>query len=216
MFEYFRGTCQRWGFGKAIYLKTMTTLERYAGIHLFVIHSRRLDEDPPVDALPPGDKVCVFEPNDLSRFTQNPQLGLSEEFLRGAQDRGDVCVGYLEGGDLVSYGWLGRSDTPMESGLHIRVGQRYIYGYKTHTLPFHRGRRLLGAVLHECDRWLTANGYRYNIGYIRTHNFASITADRRAGNRVVGYGGYFSGFGKTRSFRSPGARRAGFQFVTTP
>ena len=101
----------------------------------------------------------------------------------------------------------------MEAGLNVRVGREYIYGYKTFTLPSHRGRRLQQAIIYECDRWLTAHGYRYNIDYIRTHNFASIRADRRYGNALVGYAGYVRWLGRTWAFRSTGARRAGFRFI---
>ena len=91
------------------------------------------------------------EPGGLLSWSS---LGMSHEFVESAVKRGDLCIGYVEKGCLVSYLWIGVSSTPMEAGLWVRFGNGHSYGYKSFTLPTHRGKRLQQLLVHQSDRWL--------------------------------------------------------------
>ena len=193
-------------------MRVMHRLERYAGFHLFVIQSRALNPDPPDDCVPDGCSVRVLTQSELIQFSRNPELSLDRESIVKALARGDVCVGYVDHGELVAYLWGGRAATPAEAGLWVRFGDGYSYGYKALTVPSHQGRHLQERLIHVKDRWLTAHGSRYNINHIRTDNFPSIVADRRYGNRPVGYAGYVKWFGRVWTFHSPAVKARGFRF----
>ena len=193
-------------------MRVARCLERYAGIHLFVVHTRPLNAEIGEPVVPAGCSVRLMAEDELiESAARNPELGLQAESIVDALARGDICVGYIDQGALVSYTWIGMAAMPMEAGLWIRFGEGYSYGYKALTLPSHRGRHLQESLIHVSDPWLTAHGYRYNMDYIRTDNFASIVADRRYGNRPVGYAGYVKCRGRTWPFHSPGVKARGFR-----
>ncbi len=207
-----REDIRRWGVIKALYVRVMWRLQKYLGFRLFVVHSRVLTGDVPDDDIPDGSSVRMLGEDELTEFSRDPSLGLSASFVAGARARGDVCFGYLERGLLVSYEWIGTKPTPAEAGLWVRFGEGYSYSYKAFTVPAHRGRRLQQRLVHRSEHWRISQGSRYNIGYIDTRNLASIAADRRYGNRPVGYAGYLNWFGRVVPFRTPGAKARGFRF----
>jgi hypothetical protein len=210
--ENLRQDMRRWGATKALYVRGMRRLEKYLRFRLFVIHSRPLDPSAPQDAVPPGCEARVVDQYELMQFSHEPALGLSKDFIEKSAARGDVCFGYLERGMLVAYTWVGTQPTPAEGGLWVRFGERHSYGYKALTLASHRGRHLQECLVHLTDRWQTARGLLYNIDYIDTMNLASIVANRRYGNRPIGYAGYWMWFGRKIPFRTPGVAARGFEF----
>lgn len=82
------------------------------------------------------------------------------------------------------------------------------------THPHFRGRHLQDLVAYEIDALCINRGYPYALAIIETHNFASIASNRRRGGRVVGWAGYVKLFGRVFPFRSRGAPRHTFRFVT--
>lgn len=211
-----REDIRRWGLTKTLYMRVMWRLEKYLGFRLFVVHSRVLNANAPEVDVPDGSSARMLERDELVAFSRDPSLGFSESFVAQAYARGDVCFGYLDGGTLVAYTWIGTQPMPTAPGLWVRFGDGYSYSYKALTLPSHRGRHLQECLVHRSERWRMAQGSRYNIGYIDTTNFASIVADRRYGNRAVGYAGYCSWFGRAIPFRSPGVKACGFGFFSPP
>ena len=216
-FENLRADIRRWGVVKSVYLRVMRRAEKFLRFRLFVVHARALDPDAPEDELPPGCSTRLILEPELIEFSRDPMLSLSPDSIRKAIARGDLCFGYLERGKLVSYTWIATKPTPAEAGLWVRFSDGHSYGYKGLTLPSHRGRHLPECLVHLTDRWQTAHGCRYNIDYIHTLNLPSIAADRRYGNRPIGYAGYVRGFRRVIPFRSRGAKARGFEFfVPTP
>ena len=63
---------------------------------------------------------------------------------------------------------------------------------------------------------LLARGIDVVVGFIETHNYASLTSSRRTGDEKIGVIGYLRIAGRVFPFRSPGARRAGFGFTWRP
>jgi len=192
----------------------MSGIERYIGINVFVINSRPIGTlPPPAEPLDPNVEVRIIKKEELHTFAQDKRLDMRPDFIDEAIDRGDKCFGYLENDSLVAYVWLGLSESRMEAGFNVRIGEGYSYSYKSFTLPSHRGRRLQQQITWESDGWRQDNGFKYNIDYVRTHNFASIAADRRYGNVAVGYAGYIRRFGFVMPFRSPGTKHHKFELV---
>ena len=196
---------------RSLYVRVMRRVERFLHFRLFVIHTRLLDPEAPIDPVPSDCTVGVLNEPQLLGFA-DPALGLTADGIRRAHARGDVCFGYVERGALVSYMWVATGPTPAEGGLWVRFARPYCYTYKSLTVPTHRGRHLQECLVHLSDRWRTAHGYTHNIDYIDTLNLPSIAADRRYGNRPIGYAGYVTRRGETIPFRTRGAKRAGFEF----
>lgn len=211
-FENFRQDVHRWGLLKSSYVRIMRRLQRWLGFRLFVVHTRPLDPDPLQLALSAGCSVRILSEAELIEFSVDSALGLASDSIRRDNARGNLCFGYLEQAALVSYTWVATKATPAEGGLWIRFSEGYRYSYRALTVPSHRGRRLQLHIVHASDRWQAARGCRYNIDYIDTLNLPSIAADRRYGNRPVGYAGYAKWFGRMRLFRSPGVKAIGFEF----
>ena len=211
-FDRLKEDVQRWGFAKSLYIRVMRRLQEWLRFRLFVVHTRLLDPDAPRNPIPEDCSVRVLDEHELQEFSRNPELGLSDAFISAASARGDVCFGYLERDDLVAYTWVANKTAPAEDGFWVLFRPEYSYGYKALTLPSHRGQHLQEHIVHLTDRWQTAHGRRYNIDYIDTLNLASIAADRRYGNRPVGYAGYLRWFGSRVPFHSPGVRAHRFSF----
>ncbi len=203
---------RRWGLTRSLYVRVMRLLEKVFRFRLFVIHTRPLDPNAPQDVIRIDCSARVIDEKELVQFSQSPELGLSEDFIAKASARGDVCFGYLERNALVAYTWVGTKPTPAEGGLWVQFGEGYSYGYKALTLPSHRGLHLQETLVHLTDRWQTSRGLRYNIDYIHTLNLPSIAANRRYGNRPIGYAGYIVWFGRTLPFRSCGVKARRFRF----
>lgn len=204
---------QRWGLARAIYSAAMRRLQNIVGLHVFAINSRPLDPNAAEDPLPPDESIRYLRYADVDAICANPMLGISQQMAASALARGDVCIAYFDRGQLVSYFWCGFTTTPMEAGLSVRVPNGYSYAYKAMTLPSHRGRHLQQKLTRANDRHLCREGYRFNIEYIATHNFAQRVASLRYGNRTVGYAGYVNRRGRIWVCRSPGAKRHGFEML---
>jgi len=207
-----REDIRRWGLIKALYLRAMRRVEKRLGFRLFVIHTRRLDPNTREEETPTGCSARLLTVDELIKFALDPALDLDSDAVAGAYARGDVCFGYLEQDTLVAYTWKSTVPTRAEDGLWVRFGEGYSYGYKAFTLPSHRGRHLQEHLIHASEHWRMSHGSRYNIGYIDLLNLSSIAADRRYGNRAIGYAGYIKWFGLTFPFRSRGVKSSGFQF----
>jgi len=209
----FRADWQRWGATKAIYARILIRLERYLGVHIFLINSRPLNPETDAAVLPDGHSVRYLEPSDIDVIDANPELQLSAASIQAALERGDICIGYFDESALVSYFWCGFSTVPMERGLWVQVPPReYSYAYKALTLESHRGHRLQNVLTQANDALLTRRGFKFNIEYIAPHNFAQRAASARYGNRTMGIAGYISLFGRVVSFRSPAIKKLKFRF----
>ncbi len=212
--DNFRQDLRRWGWTKSLYVRVIRRAEKYLGFRLFVVHTRPLDPNAPANPVPSGCVVRALGVQELIQFARDPRLGMTADSIRAATGRGDICFGYLEHGVLVAYAWIATKATPAEAGLWVRFAAAHSYAYKALTVPSHRGRHLQEHVVHLMDRWQTSHGCRYNIDYIHTTNLPSIAADRRYGNRPVGYAGYLKWRGRMIPFRSRGAKARGFEFFT--
>jgi hypothetical protein len=90
------------------------------------------------------------------------------------------------------------------------------YVYHTYTRPEYRGRRLPAALNALDETEAAAQGRTHTISFVESHNYPSIAFGNRLGNRCIGYAGYVRLCGRPYPFRTPGARRHGFQFGAEP
>ncbi len=201
----------RFGSGRALYGLLVRRLQKHCGIRLFAINTRPFKADAPVTVLPDGHSIRYLDSTDLEAVYAKPALAITPAMAQAARDRGDVCIGYFAGGQLVSYYWCAFGATPMEDGWWVRFPAGYAYSYKGLTLPSYRGQHLQHRLTEVNERTQSRRGCHDNIEYIAVHNFASRTSSARSGNRTIGYAGFVRWRGIRRAFHSPGARRLGFR-----
>ena len=67
---------------------------------------------------------------------------MSEEFVRHAFGKGDVCGAVLYDAEIVSYTWVAFTPTHESDGVYVEFAGNYRYSYKGLTLPEFRGRHL--------------------------------------------------------------------------
>lgn len=180
------------------------------------VHVRILNPDH--DAAPAAEaiRVALATRDELMRAADDPQMGLRGASIDAALARGDICAATFVNDRMVSYVWRSFSTAPHVDGLWVEFERPYRYSYKAFTLPDYRGQHLQDDTVRLTDAMCVERGYPYAIGFVETHNFASLRADTRHGNQHIGWAGYIKLFGRVYPFRSPGARRHTFRFVMHP
>lgn len=201
---------RRWGLARTLYKRVMLGLRPW--LVLCEVHSRPLSYDPPPSP-PEGFEVRVATEAELLAAVDNPELGLSEAFVRSAFERGDMCVATFQGDRIVAQLWRSFTCAPHNDGLWVRFRKPHRYGYKAYTAPEFRGRHLQDPMSSYLDRYSIDRGYTHTIGFVETHNYPSLASDKRRGHRCLGYVGYVKLFGRVFPFSSRGARAVGFGFV---
>jgi len=217
MFARFKENKKYWGFVNAIGAGLYRVVQRVVGLHLFVINSRELDAGQAAAAqagVAVGGVARRVQDADWPQICADPALNISEDFVRAAQQRGDVCIGYFQDDALVSYFWCGFSRVPAQHGLQVRVPAGYSYAYKALTLSSHRGQRLQQVLTQVNDAMLIEAGLRYNIEYIAVDNFAQRKASARYGNTTLGLAGYIKWGQRLWPVRSARVAASGFAFET--
>lgn len=209
-----RADIERFGLMRALRARFMRRLQKRFGVHVCRVKTRPLAHAPPDPNLPSGMRLSVLDKDDLLSACEDTALSLSREFVEAALERGDVSFGAFDGDRVVAYLWRTLTSAPHTDGLWVRVDEPYRYGYKALVLPEYRGRRLDAALSFFSDAYFLARGYTQDIGFVDTHNLASVAAEKCKGNVVIGYAGYVRWFGRCFPFRTPGVKRTGFEFYT--
>lgn len=146
------------------------------------------------------------------RFSKDPELDITEELVRAAFKRGDICVGALRNEVLTGYSWFAFGTAPHLNGLWVAFAAEARYAYKSFVRPAFRGSGVMTDMILYADAICREKGKTSGIGFIESHNFASYRAANRSGARTVGYAGYLNCLGRTFTFRSAGAKRHDFRF----
>jgi hypothetical protein len=201
---------RRWGIARVSYRTCMAMLRPVFFLTNVII--KPLDMPVSTDTLADDVDCRIADSDDLRRAISNTRLGISHEFLRAAEGRGDICTAAFKSSEMISYAWKSFSYAPHASDVIVRFAPRYCYSYKIFTLPEYRGMHILEAASTLANAEFLARGITHSISFIESHNFPSLTYARRVGGRSVGYAGYIRFFGGIFPFRSPGARRHGFAF----
>ncbi len=205
---------RRWGLLRFLHIRLMRAVSAWLTLCAVVV--RRLNPAPVVPAPPCGIDVRLATAEDLERACRQPELKLSRDWVRAAQDRGDMCVASFAGERMVAYMWRSFSAAPHLHGLWVHFEKPYRYGYNAFTLPEFRGRHLSEAMGPILDPHSLAHGFTHAISFIESHNYSSLASDMRRGSVCVGWVGYARLFGRVWPFRSPGARHHRFGFFPRP
>lgn len=201
----------RWGWLRAVYALLMVRLHRHVGLAVCRVVARPLRSEP-APAPRPQREYRLLGEAELVRFSRDPELEMTEEFVRAAFQRGDICVGALRNGLLTGYSWFAFDTAPDLDGIWVSFSPQARYGYKSFVRPAFRGAGVMTEMSLYADAICRAKGKTFGIGFIDTHNFASYRAAHRSGGRTVGYAGYLNCLGGTLTFHSPGAKCNGFRF----
>lgn len=177
---------------------------------LCYVFIRPLAAEPVDSPLEPPLSERIATPEDIEAAIIDMPDQLNPEFIRLALERGDHCSAVFDGAQMVSFAWRAHSKAPHGDGLWVAFDKPFRYGYHAYTRPEYRGRHLRNLRFSD---WLSyEQGYRYAIGFIETHNYASLRLFERFDNKIVGLAGYVVVFGKPFPFRSAGTRRHTFRF----
>ena len=203
-----RADLKRWGWMRSLLLRIVSRLRTHAGIHLYRVGLRPLVK---AEHRLDGISVRIAQPEELLTAAHDPELDMRPDFVRSALARGDFAIGAFEGDRLVGYAWRTLTAAPDVDGLWVRVERPCHYIYKGFTLPSHRGKHIQVAIPAFSDRYFMEQGYTSEVGIVDVANFASLSNGKRLGRRKAGYAGYVKWFGRCLPFRSPGAKKIGFE-----
>jgi GNAT superfamily N-acetyltransferase len=203
-----------------IYRAALGRLWRWLGLRVFFVRKRPIGGEQDVPArLDEHYRHMWMREQDLEPYADDPLLQLSRDFIREAALRGDLCFGILYHGRLVAYRWYSLSGvTPCEEGVFIHYKHPgRVYAYKLFTHPEHRGKRLHLHTVKHTDSYLSSLGYDHTVGYIETHNFASLRNNSRLRDSSgIGLVVLLKVLGRSLVFNSPGLRRHGVSMATHP
>jgi ribosomal protein S18 acetylase RimI-like enzyme len=183
---------------------------RRVGVRVYRVLARELSSG--AAPAPPGIEMRLLLPSDANLFSASPGLGLTEDKVPAAFQRGEVCVGAFAGGELVAYGWFAYQAAPHVEGIWMDFDRRAIYIYRAFVHPAWRGRGIAPALYRFADELFVRNGRSVVLICVEGDNRASVRAAERSGARTAGHTGYVHLFGKLLTVRSPGAARVGFRF----
>jgi hypothetical protein len=212
-FENLQADARRWGWKRSLFIRVISMLRRYAGLHIYRTNVRPLVAQSPEPCLPSGITVRSAAPEELLKAAGDPELDLGLDFVRDALFRGDMAFGAFEGDRLVGYTWRTFTAAPDRDGLWARVRHPYQYSYKAYTRPSHRRKRIHVAITFLADAYLLGRGYSFEVGYVEISNFASIGVATFLGRRKIGYAGYVKWFGRRIPFRTPAVKRIGAELL---
>jgi ribosomal protein S18 acetylase RimI-like enzyme len=200
------------GYKGCVLDRLIARLRRYLGVDVCRVLARNID---PASAR----QSSRFEFRTLSRaellhLCADPAYQLSATWVRSALARGDVCFGALEKGSVAGYLWLAYSAARYNDKVWVRTDPASRYTYKVFIRPQHRGRGLVQELYRRSDGAALARGRTRAVMVVQADNQASLRAARRDGFSIVGYAGHLASRGGALAFRSPGARRIGFEFYS--
>src|SRR6185295_4746531 len=80
--ENLRADVRRWGWMRSLFIRIVSMLRRYAGLHIYRINVRPLAGQPLEPCVPSGITVRIVRPEELVRVADDPELDLGLEFVR--------------------------------------------------------------------------------------------------------------------------------------
>ena len=192
--------------------KLIARLRRYLGIDLCRVLARNIE--PATREAPHALEFRTLSRPELLGLCGDPDYQLSAAWVRSALARGDVCFGALDDGRVAGYVWLAYSAARYTDQVWVRTDASSRYLYKVFVHPAQRGRGLAGELYRRADTAALARGRTRAVMVVQADNQASLRSARRDGFSIVGYAGHVSFRGGALAFRSPGARRSGFELYS--
>lgn len=180
-------------------------------LHVLRVFSRPLDCGAR-SAPPPGLELRPLGEAELVSYSREPALDLREAMIREAMQRGDRCLGALDGATLVGYVWFSYAIAPHVDGIWVRVPPRAVYRYKAFVRPSYRGRGIAAALYGVADPIVGKPGVDTVVDCIAVQNTSSIAATLKSGSRPLGTLAYWRARRWLFSLHSPSVRRLGLHF----
>ena len=191
-----------------------SALSRRAGIHLARVVVRA-PTGATIDSPRLAVRCATVGAAELLRWCADPILELTEQHVRSAFERGDLCVGAYIGDRLIGYLWISTAPTPHVAGLWVEIDPADCYFYKNFVHPEFRGLHIADVINAEGDKVAVHLGRHRILGFIDLQNSSSWKVIRRRGGRTAGYVGYLGWFGMCIPFHTPGAAQKGFRFFNS-
>ena len=181
------------------------------GLEVNYVMTRPLQETDPVCF--DGIDCRLASREELYLACDSDELELSREFVDAALGNDDCCCAAFDGGKLVSYAWRTSVEAPHAKGTKVVVGEEQRYGYKVFTLPEYRGRGIYPRIASLADGEFIRRGKVDAVSFTASTNYSSLAADKKMGNRKLGFALILKIGAWTGAFHSPGVTKAGFRFV---
>ena len=186
----------------------MHRLARHAGLRVFRVFGRALEARTHAG----GHPDCRFlAEHEVFRLCADASLDLVPGKVRAAFDRGDLCAGIFEGGELAGYCWFALSPAPHMDGAWLEFREDVVYTYKSYVRPAFRGRGIAAALYRFADAHFLQRGRTHAVLCVESHNLPSSAAALRSGFSGAGYAAY-AGHARWRAWCSRAAAAFGLRF----
>jgi len=208
-----RENARRWGWLQALRQMAFRVLQRM-GLHLHYVFRRAHVAAYRHPQELSGLEFRVLCADELIRWAQDPRYGLTPGIIEHGLARGEVCVGALENGALLGYTWWSSTPIRDQGDVWVSFAAGDNLGYHGFVLPDHRGRGIYEPLVMSCGETFMRKGVLHAVYYVAIHNVANLRVQDKVGIPRAGIAGYCRVFGRPLTFRSPGARRTGFRFIS--
>jgi len=165
--------------------------------------------------LPAGIRIGPATREECLEATADPNLDMTREFVEQAFSRDSFCVAAFHDGRMVSYAWRASRCAPHTGTVVVRVDADSSYGFKALTLPAYRGLGIYPAIARAEVALCRARGLDRGVSFTDIDNLASIKADVKFGNEIIGLAGIAKLGRTTVAFHDAAVRRSGFRFVVS-
>lgn len=184
--------------------------------------------DPAFLKLQPGFRAEFVGPDELDRYVEQPDYGLTEQFVNRELAMGHECFAIRHGDALATYGWYSTTATHFTDDLSVRFDRHWVYMHSGFTHPMFRGRRLHAYGMTIVLTLYRARGYKGLVSIVEGSNTASLKSCARMGYRHFGtiytarpgrvLARYWPARLSDRAFvlTTPGCRAFGFRLDRTP
>jgi len=88
--EKLRSDIKRWGLARSLFSHIMRRADRYLGIHVHVVRSTAMIENPHYPSIPSGVTLRLIPPDQLLIAISDPELLLTREFVQAISGSGST------------------------------------------------------------------------------------------------------------------------------
>lgn len=177
----------RFGYRQTV-LRLLSELPRQAGIlrvaHFVVLYPELVNPS----AYQPGlhYERSMVTAREMRQYQAQLPEQLEDQFLEGAEQRGDYCYAIVDHGLLVSLGWYATESARLMD-RELTFGPEFVYMYGGFTRPDYRGQRLHALGLAEAMTAFHQENKSAIIGVIDLTNYRSYRSVERLGFRYFGF-----------------------------
>lgn len=198
---------KHWGLIKFLYTYLMLKLNSFLGFRLSVVRSRPISDTNQLTIEKNGYLFRPISVEELSQIEISNDMDLSQSFIDKSQQRGDICIGAFFDDQLVGYTWRTSKPVEIDGSIWIRFSNKGYYRYKSFVSPKHRRKNLFEYMKAVSEGPLIEKGCDKLIACIESHNYASLLASSKSGEKTIGFTAYIKNRFGFYSWDSPGAKR---------